>query len=204
MPRGSSIARWGLSALNASFRVRAQPAERRAGRRRRQVGGRASARSPTHGISPATCPAARQHPAEVVGLVNGRESRSRVGQEQQRARLRRRGPAEGPRGSRDVGPAKLSRSTSLPWRSDPSAGARRQRASRQPDATEPPTGAHRSASNCLDCSWSAALACWFHRSRSMPTTSSHKQSAPSPTRAGSWIQGTRWAAASGARMSVKL
>jgi hypothetical protein len=137
MPRGPSIARWGLSALNASFRVRAQPAERRAGRRRRQVGGRASARSSTHGISPATCPAARQHPAEVVGLVNGRESRSRVGQEQQRARLRRRGPAEGPRGSRDVGPAKLSRSTSLPWRSDPSAGARRQRASRQPDATEP-------------------------------------------------------------------
>jgi hypothetical protein len=65
-------------------------------------------------------------------------------------------------------------------------------------------GAHRSASNCMDCSWSAAFACCFHRSWSMPTTRSHRHSAPSPMRAGSWIQGTSWAAAPGARMSVKL
>ena len=69
------------------------------------------------------------------------------------------------------------------------------------DATAP---FHHSASICVDRIRTAAVATFFHRSTFTPTTRSHRQSDPSRTSAGSWIQGTRSAANPGARRFAKL
>ena len=50
----------------------------------------------------------------------------------------------------------------------------------------------------------AARAACCHRSPFTPKTRSHRQSAPSPRSAGTWIQGTSWAANPGTRKSAKL
>jgi hypothetical protein len=63
---------------------------------------------------------------------------------------------------------------------------------------------HRSASMGVDGMGTNLVASCFHRSTFTPTTRSHRQNAPSPRRAGNWIQGTRSAATPGASMSTKL
>src|SRR2546421_5399378 len=63
---------------------------------------------------------------------------------------------------------------------------------------------HPNVSACVVRIQVAVLAHFFHRSTFTPATRSHRQSDPSPNNAGSWIQGTRLDANSGANMAAKL